>query len=104
MSPVRACNRHGRPKCQICARDRSQAAAHRQRPNRSARERASMAEVVLTRHGDLCLYCREPVDVYAIGGPTSLELAHVTAHADGGTWTADNLRAAHRSCNREAGR
>lgn len=104
MSPVAACNRHGRPRCSICARDRAQAARSRQRPNRSARERASMAERVLAAHGDLCLYCREPVDVYAIGGPSSLELAHVLAHGDGGDWTVDNLRAAHQSCNREAGR
>jgi 5-methylcytosine-specific restriction endonuclease McrA len=33
-----------------------------------------------------------------------LEADHIIAHADNGTHTLDNLRPAHRSCNRRRGR
>lgn len=105
MSPVRACNRHGRAKCGICAGREQDRRRRAQRPQRSAAERRAMAEDVLLAHGDLCMLCREPVDVYLEHpDPSSLVLAHVISHADGGLWTVDNLRPAHKLCNEQAGR
>lgn len=99
MSPVRACNHCGRPGCTRHAPRRQ---ATRSYSNTAAYR--AMVVAVLETWGDLCWYCGEPVD------RNDLELAHIVAHADGGAFELDNLRASHGprpgmvSCNRRAGR
>jgi 5-methylcytosine-specific restriction endonuclease McrA len=98
MSPLKACTRHGAPNCQRCK-------PKRRGYSDTAAYRAVRAEV-LAEHGLVCvLYCRQPIDPHTPQGePGELVLAHVVSHADGGTFTADNLRPAHRGCNARAGR
>lgn len=104
MSPVRTCTRHGRPHCSTCGRLKAEASARARRPGRGDRAAyRAMTRAVLEAHGDRCPYCREAVP--GTGRDGELVLAHYPlAHADGGDWTVDNLRAAHRRCNLEAGR
>jgi 5-methylcytosine-specific restriction endonuclease McrA len=92
----RACARHPR--------------AHRPDARRGYSDTAEYRRVrdeVLAAHGSRCVYCGADVLTPA-GAPghadNPLELAHVIPHADGGPFTVENLRPAHRSCNRRAGR
>lgn len=107
MSPVRACNTCGRPNCTRHGPAR--------RPTRSYSNTAAyraMVPAVLETYGDVCLYartddaCPAVIDLQAPPSPDlELVLAHYpVAHADGGTFTLENLRPAHRGCNRRAGR
>lgn len=95
-------------------------AGERRRPYSDTALFREVATVVLERDGAVCAYpdCRLPIDGVTLGeGPRGgrivtidrtvadpLELAHVIAEADGGAFTPDNIRPAHRSCNRRAGR
>lgn len=102
MSPSRACMRHGRPNCQLCAADRrARAQSTRRSYSGTAAERA-MRVAVLETYGSSCHYCGAPIDLDA-GAADPLELAHLTPHRDGGPFVLENLRASHRSCNRAAG-
>jgi len=60
-----------------------------------------MLVAVLDEYGDCCHYCG-----HSTTEPTrDLVLAHYpVAHADGGPFTLENLRPAHRACNLAAGR
>jgi hypothetical protein len=104
MSPLRTCTRHGRPRCAACARAAADSRAAARRPGRGDRGAyRAMTAAVLEAHGDRCPYCAEAVP--GAGRDGELVLAHYPlAHADGGGWTVENLRAAHRLCNLEAGR
>lgn len=100
MSPRRACARHGAPMpCPRCkAHQRSTST------RRSYSDTAEYREVraqALEQYGDACVYCRHPIDTVA---PGELELAHVVPHDAGGAFTVENVRPAHRVCNRAAGR
>lgn len=98
MSPVRTCSLHGRARCDLCRRRRAARAAAARRPYSGTAAERAMRIAVLEHHGDLCPYCDEPV-------PDDFVLAHYpTAHADGGPFILENLRAAHKLCNLRAGR
>lgn len=100
MSPQKACNTCGRPNCQ---RHKGKRRATRDYSNTAAYRR--MLPEVLETYGDLCHYCREPVELDAEETDAQLVLAHYPiAFADGGPFELDNLRPAHRGCNRRAGR
>lgn len=106
--PSRACVGCGRPgqwgrrsRCPGCRKP----APPRRAYSDTALERRVRAEV-LELYGWTCtLYCGRPIDPDA--APRSdgeLVLAHVISHADGGPFTAENIRPAHRICNLRAGR
>lgn len=61
---------------------------------------------VLDRYGYRCvLYCGQPIDPDAPHrSDGELVMAHVISHADGGAFTVENIRPAHRLCNLRAGR
>jgi 5-methylcytosine-specific restriction endonuclease McrA len=104
MSPVRACNLHGRPNCRQCAARRHLRHQQAARSYSNTAAYRQMVGEVLEEHGDRCVYCGEPVEPVA-AGPDALELAHYPiAHADGGEFVLENLRPSHRDCNRRAGR
>jgi 5-methylcytosine-specific restriction endonuclease McrA len=91
----RACPRHPRaPRGHGGGRDYSDTAEYRR-----------VRDEVLATYGPVCIYpwCGQPIDLEP-GTRDPLELAHVIPHADGGPFTVENLRPAHRSCNRRAGR
>jgi 5-methylcytosine-specific restriction endonuclease McrA len=77
------------------------------RPSRTRRRftRADL-EAVAARHGAACIRCGGPVDLELPGtelrGPTIDH--YLIRWADGGTDALDNLRLAHSSCNKAAGR
>lgn len=96
MSPVRACNRCGRPNC-----TRHRPAPRQTRSYSNTAEYRRMVDAVLETYGDRCYRCArstlEPI--------RDLVLAHhPIAHADGGPFTLHNLRPAHDICNKQAGR
>lgn len=99
--PVRACNRCAAvPRACRCPKRRPERRAY----SGTAEDRA-MREAVLETYGDVCVYCRELIDLQAPPrSDRSLALAHVIAHADGGLFELENLRPAHLDCNRAAGR
>lgn len=101
MSPVRACAAHGVGNCRLCAKRRR--ASSPRRPYSDTAAYRAMLEQVLETCGALCHYCSRPIDLDP-RADDPLELAHLVAHADGGAFELDNLRPAHRSCNRSAGR
>lgn len=99
MSPVRACTRHGRPKCPECARHARQRAQGARRTYSDTAAYRAMILAVLEYHGPGCPYC--PFDTT----DDDRVLAHYpTPHADGGPFVLENLRAAHKLCNLRAGR
>lgn len=102
--------------CPICFAPTTNGRACRRHPKvaspgraggRSYSDTAAYREVlaaVLDAYGPICaLYCRQPIDLEP-GSRDPLELAHLIPHAEGGEFTVDNVRPAHRSCNRRAGR
>lgn len=106
MSPARVCRHGALPRaCGICARARAQ----ERRPYSDTAAYRQMLHAVLEHYGSTCHYadvdplCIGPIDLEP-GAADPLELAHVIAHADGGRFDLGNLRPAHRSCNRRAGR
>lgn len=116
MRPAALCTRcatrkvNGRcPRCPLPAGER-----------RSYSDTSAYREVcaaVLKRDGAVCAYCANGIlGVTITEGPRGgirieldrtvedpLELAHVIPHDAGGKFEADNIRPAHKSCNREAG-
>jgi len=76
---------------------RSGYAKHRRTSGSSRREQEVRKLVVA--QAAACWYCG---DRPTVSDP--FEAAHVVAFADGGADTWSNYRAAHRSCNRRAGR
>lgn len=99
MSPVRTCTRHGRPRCAVCAAEQQRRARANRRPYSGTAAERAMRIAVLETHGDLCPYCLLPTS------DADRVLAHYPiAHADGGPFILENLRAAHSLCNLRAGR
>jgi 5-methylcytosine-specific restriction endonuclease McrA len=105
MSPVRACTRHGRGACPICAAVNARRAQARRRPYSGTAEYDRMRAAVIDAYGSSCALCGEAIDL-ELGDRDlrSLVLAHVVAHDDGGRFELANLRPAHLSCNASAGR
>lgn len=101
MTPVKLC-----PKCgaipRACRCRRPTPPPRREYSDTAAYRR--MVVDVLEAYGDACFYGDGPVDPDLHTGPEAFELAHVTAHADGGAFELSNLRPSHRHCNRAAGR
>lgn len=59
----------------------------------------------LDAYGPSCLYCPGPTADEDLNPHDDFVLAHYPiAHADGGPFTLENVRPAHRECNLAAGR
>lgn len=106
MSPQRACGLCGRPNC---TRHRGRRQPTRRYSNTAAYR--AMVPQVLETYGDICLYhghdadCPGPINLNDPAPGDELVLAHhPIAHADGGAFVLENLRPAHKACNRRAGR
>lgn len=92
MSPVRAC-----PTCNVTGCTRHRPTPARRRAYSDTAEYRRVEAEALELYGRRCvLYCGQPID-------EDLVLAHVIPHADGGAFTVDNVRPAHRDCNARAG-
>lgn len=102
--PRSACPVCGRGGCKRHRRRDHPKAADRRAYSDTAAYRQMLTDAVET-YGDSCVLCRGPIDL-SLGGrnPRGLVLAHVIPHADGGPFTLDNVRPAHRDCNASAGR
>lgn len=99
MSPLKACAKHGRAHCGLCAREaRNRRRAGARTYSNTARYRQMLVDVA-EAYGVDCHYCgQETTDDDRV-------LAHwPVAHADGGQFVLENLRPAHASCNKSAGR
>jgi len=109
-----ACIRCGRTKvngrCPVCPLPKGE-----RRPYSSTAEYRRVLREALDTYGVACAYrCGAPilgVEPDDDGGWTvrrdvadPLVLAHVVAHEDGGEFTVENVRPAHRSCNAAAGK
>lgn len=97
MSPVYAC-RHGgdRRRCPLCRRERPPRRAYS-----DTKAYRDMLVRVRETYGDECHY-GDGLVYFGAGAVDPGELAHVVDHADGGLFELENLRVAHRSCNRRA--
>lgn len=89
--PSRGCPRCGAPNCRV----------HRPKPAprrtySDTAEYRAMYDDVLATYGTACHYGDGDATDRPGDPPV---LAHVIPHAAGGTFTLDNLRLAHRSCN-----
>lgn len=103
----KGCPRCGRPTRdgKRCGRCRRAAGGHApaRRSYSDTAEYRRVRDEVLETWGPVCvLYCGQPIDLSS-AARDPLELAHVIAHDAGGQFAPDNIRPAHRSCNRAAG-
>lgn len=69
---------------------------------RKRRLRESLRRRVFARDGYVCQICQEPTSkVHDVYDDQSPEVDHITPWSEGGLNTLDNLRVAHRKCNRD---
>lgn len=71
---------------------------HRLNAKRTRQLRAAL----LARHGNRCWVCSGPFDpsLDGTGKPGAVSIKHVVPLSEGGTHDFNNLRLAHRGCNR----
>lgn len=64
--------------------------------------RRVLRNVLLKRDGDLCHWCKTPIDFNAQGSePYSCSIEHLKRKCEGGSNFLDNLALAHKVCNNE---
>lgn len=78
------------------------------RANLNPQRKARLLRQLRARDGDNCQWCHQPIDFTIPRGevcdPMGWTFDHIRGHADGGTYTRDNLQLMHWKCNHEEGK
>lgn len=68
----------------------------------NAKRTRQLRAALLAKHGNRCWVCEGPFDPFldGTGKPGAVSIKHVIPLSEGGTHDFENLRLAHRGCNR----